>query len=439
MARTRRPANLQNCGSIALFCVGSVLGFGACGSESSSSDGNLGPATGGNHGPVSSSANSATSSATGEVHGPTSVAAASTGAADTGGVTGSASGGAASTAATGPTTVTTLTTAAVTGDTATSSEGVTTSSSSTAGGSGGVGAVDGGTGGTGEPPDADKPPLEQAGEPVFFGTTLDPVTVMSEARARAEAQANPEAPNWRATGDQDRTYHFDATNRDEPFRLYVPTDWDGESKLPLVMFLHGAGSDQNTYLDQNDQLMLTLAQEHGFLLVSALGAEGAYGNFLRLSAPFGNQAGADELMAQVTPESERANELSEMDVINVLEVVLEEYPIDLTAIFLTGHSMGSGGTWYIGGKYSVYFRAIAPMSGPFVQETGYPWDNLRDTSILVTEGTQTPSLEGSQLLAGWLVDNGFDAEYIEVDADHGGMVPLVLPDVFDFFDEARSN
>ncbi|HEY6726473.1 MAG TPA: hypothetical protein VI197_20705, partial [Polyangiaceae bacterium] len=167
--------------------------------------------------------------------------------------------------------------------------------------------------------------------------------------------------------------------------------------------------------------------------------EGAYGNFLRLSAPFGELAAAQELMDQVTPDSERTNELSETDVINVLEQVLEEYPIDTTSIFLTGHSMGSGGTWYIGGKYSVYFRAIAPMSGPFVQETGYPWDNLRDASILVTEGTQTPSLEGSLRLAEWLVDNGFDAEYIEVNADHGGMVPLVLPDVFDFFERARSN
>jgi predicted esterase len=205
------------------------------------------------------------------------------------------------------------------------------------------------------------------------------------------------------------------------------------------MFLHGAGSNENTYLDQNNQLMLTLAQQYGFLLVSPMGAEGAYGNFLRLTAPFGNQQGAADLMAQVTPDSERTNELSEKDVINVVELMLEEYPIDLTAMFLTGHSMGSGGTWYIGGKYSAYWRAIAPMSGPFVQETGYPWDNLRDVSILVTEGTQTPSLEGSQLLGDWLTSNGYDAEYIEVNADHGGMVPLVLPDVFDFFDRARSN
>jgi len=424
---------MQNCSLIALLCLGSVLGFGACSSEPSGSDASSGPSGGGANDSVSSSSSSATSLGIGGVTGTTA------------GSTGGATTTAATTSLTTTAATTSLTTTGLTGPT--NSQSASASGPTTGVGSGGFGAAGGGTGtgtgtGTGgviEQPDTEKPPLEQAGDPIFFGTTLDPVTVMGEARARAEAQANPGAPAWRATGDQHRTYHFDATDRDEPYRLYVPTDWDGESRLPLVMFLHGAGSTQDTYVDQNDQLMLRLAQEHGFLLVSPMGVDGAYGNFLRLSAPFGNPAGAEELMAQVTPDSEHTNELSERDVINVLEAVLEEYPIDTAAIFLTGHSMGSGGTWYIGGKYSVYFRALAPMSGPFVQETGYPWDNLRDTSILVTEGTQTPSLEGSQLLAEWLVANGFGAEYIEVDADHGGMVPLVLPDVFGFFDEARSN
>ncbi len=425
---------MQNSRLIAVLCAGSLASLGACSSESPGSAG--GPATAES---TSSSTSSATSGGADGVQGSPSSAISSGVVTAAGATTGSASGGAASAA-----TTTAGQASAATGGLATSSQGATTSGASSAGGSGGTGSTGSasggaGTGGTAEHPGADKPPLEQPGEPIFFGTTLDPVSVMSEARARAEAAANPEAPGWRATGDQHRTYYFDETNREEPYRLYVPPDWDGESKLPLVMFLHGAGSDQNTYLDQNNQLMLSLAREHGFLLVSALGAEGAYGNFLRLSAPFGELAAAQELMDQVTPDSERTNELSETDVINVLEQVLEEYPIDTTSIFLTGHSMGSGGTWYIGAKYSVYFRAIAPMSGPFVQETGYPWDNLRDASILVTEGTQTPSLEGSLRLAEWLVDNGFDAEYIEVNADHGGMVPLVLPDVFDFFERARSN
>jgi predicted esterase len=277
------------------------------------------------------------------------------------------------------------------------------------------------------------------GRLISFGTLLDPQAVMSAAQALAKSLANPNSSQWRAKGDQHRTYRFADAGSDEPYRLYVPTDWDGQSELPLVMFLHGAGSNENTYVDQNNKQMLNLAQEHGYLLVSPMGDQGAYGNFLRLTAPFGNEAGAAELMAQVTTDSERTNELSEQDVINVLELVLAEYPVDRASMFLAGHSMGSGGTWYIGGKYPDYWHGLAPMSGPFVQESGYPWDSVRSTAIFVTEGTQAPSLDASRLLRDWLEENGFNAEYEEVNADHGGMISLVLPDIFDFFDRSRAD
>jgi len=275
------------------------------------------------------------------------------------------------------------------------------------------------------------------GRSISFGTLLDAGAVMSSAATLAESLSDPSAPGWRKKGDQHRTYRFDDAKADEPFRLYVPTTWDGTSSLPLAMFLHGSGANESTYVDQNGAQMLDLAEVHGFILVSPLGDQGAYGNFLRLSAPFGDEAGAAELMAQVTTDSERTNELSERDVINVLELVLHEYPVDRAALFLFGHSMGSGGTWYIGGKYAGYWRGIAPMSGPFVEESGYPWEDVRKLSIFVTEGTQTPSVDASKLLADWLKKNGFESEYEEVNADHGGMVSLVLPDVFDGFDRAR--
>ena len=277
------------------------------------------------------------------------------------------------------------------------------------------------------------------GRLISFGTLLDPQAVMAAAQELAQSLADPSSPQWQAKGDQHRSYYFADANTEEPYRLCVPTDWDGQSQLPLVMFLHGAGSNENTYLDQNNQQMVNLAQQHGYILVSPMGDQGAYGNFLRLTAPFGDEQGAAELMAQVTPDSERTNELSEQDVINVLELVLYEYPVDRTAMFLTGHSMGSGGTWYLGGKYPDYWNALAPMSGPFVQASGYPWDSVRSLAIFVTEGTQTPSLDASRLLRDWLAENGFNAEYEEVNADHGGMVPLVLPDVFDFFARSQSN
>jgi predicted peptidase len=267
---------------------------------------------------------------------------------------------------------------------------------------------------------------------------LDAQAVVSAAQQLAKSIANPSTAGWQAKGDQHRKYHFADANADEPYRLYVPTTWDGKSNLPLAMFLHGSGSDENAYLDQNSKQMLNLAQQHGYLLVAPLGDKGAYGNFLRLSSPFGKPDEAAKLMAQVTADSERTNELSEQDVINVLELVLAEYPIDRASMFLFGHSMGSGGTWYIGGKYASYWKGLAPMSGPFVQETGYPWDALRNVYLFVTEGTQAPSIDGSKVLRDWLKTNGFKAEYEEVNADHGGMIPLVLPDVFDFYDRSRT-
>ena len=270
---------------------------------------------------------------------------------------------------------------------------------------------------------------------ISWGTDLQPPEVVESARMLAASLVNPGAGDYRATGDQHRTYHFEAAGADVPFRLCVPTDWDGTSELPLAMFLHGAGNDESSYLDQNGKLMVTLAEQHDYVLVSPLGYQGAYGSYLRLPAVFGQLAAAEEQVATAkTPEAEALQRLSEQDVINVLEIVLAEYPIQPGRRYLMGHSMGSGGAWYLGGKYSFYWDAIAPMSGPFVQELVYPWQRMMNVPMFVTEGTNTASVDGSRDLRDWLEAGGYPSEYLEVEADHAGMVPLVLPDVFDFFD-----
>lgn len=277
---------------------------------------------------------------------------------------------------------------------------------------------------------------------IAFGSALDADQQIRESQSLAKSLAAPGNPAWRAKGDQHRTYKFSAAGKDIPYRLYVPTSWDGQSKLPLIVMLHGGGSDENRYLDGNGKQLLHLAEQHGYALVSPLGYSplGAYGTPLRLPAVFGQPELAAKQRASVTPEQERILELSEKDVLNVLEIVLNEYPIDETSVFLMGHSMGSGGTWYLGAKYSRLWRAIAPMSGPFVDEANYPWDRIRPMPIMMSEGTKAlPSVKGSYLMRDWMIAQGFDLEYLEVDADHGGMVPLVLPAVFDFFDRYRRN
>jgi poly(3-hydroxybutyrate) depolymerase len=277
-------------------------------------------------------------------------------------------------------------------------------------------------------------------QPMAFGSAIDAGQQIRESKSLAKSLAVPGNPQWRARGDQHRTYRFPAAEADMPYRVYVPTTWDGQSKLPLIVMLHGGGADENRYLDGNGKQLLHLAEQHGYVLVSPLGYSplGAYGTPLRLPAVFGQPEAAAKQRAEVTPEQKRALELSEKDVLNVLEIVVNEYPIDETSVFLMGHSMGGGGTWYLGAKYSQLWRAIAPMSGPFVDEKNYPWGRIRSMPIMMSEGTKAlPSVKGSYLMRDWMIARGFDLEYLEVNADHGGMVPLVLPAVFDFFDRYR--
>lgn len=280
----------------------------------------------------------------------------------------------------------------------------------------------------------------QAPATMRFGCAVNAQEQIRESRALASGVVSPGNPQWREKGDLHRKYHFREANADIPYRLYIPTAWDGKSRLPLVMFLHGAGSDENWYVDANDKQLIRLAERYGYILLSPLGYTrmGAYGTPLRLPAVFGNPEIAAKQRAAVSAEQERTLELSEKDVINVLEIVLSEYPVDRASVFLTGHSMGSGGTWYLGAKYAQYWAAIAPMSGPFVDEANYPWDNIRKMPVFMTEGTgATPSLVGSKAMVAWMKERGFKIEYMEVNADHGGMIPLVAPSIFSFFERCR--
>ena len=276
-----------------------------------------------------------------------------------------------------------------------------------------------------------------ASRDIIFGTSLKAKAVMKEASQIAKKAEVKTLQTWEEGRDKKCAYFFEELGEEMPFRVCVPKNWDGKKKLPLVMFLHGGWNTESSYLDENDKLMVRLADEHGVLLVSPLGAHSSYGNRLLLPAGFGKDKETQEVLAQRNaPELMREQELSEKDVINVLEIVLKIYPVDRKRLFLCGHSMGSGGTWYIGGKYASYWRALAPMSGPFVTREGYPWERLKQMPIFMSEGLRAgASLQASRNLRDFAKEYGLNLQYKEVDGDHGQMVPMILPDVFQFFNK----
>jgi poly(3-hydroxybutyrate) depolymerase len=252
--------------------------------------------------------------------------------------------------------------------------------------------------------------------------------------------AQTPAPQARATGNQHRQYTFAPTGQQMPYRVFVPPTWDGKASLPIILMLHGAGADENSYMNMNDGLLPKLAAQHGYIVVSPLGftAMGAYGNPLRLPAVFGENGAAASQRAAVTPARQRELNLSELEVMTALEVVTEEYGADRSRTFLVGHSMGSGGVWHLAARYPDRWRAVAPMSGPFVDTATYPFDRIKKLPIFMTEGTgATPSLEGSRAMARFMREGGLVFEYLEVDGSHGSMVGMVWPRVFEFFNRYK--
>src|SRR6476646_9952498 len=95
---------------------------------------------------------------------------------------------------------------------------------------------------------------------VAAGVALSAQAPPPSAPAAANAAS---APRTRATGDQHRQYVFTPTGQQLPYRVFVPPSWDGKASLPIILMLHGAGSDENSYINMNDGLLPKLAAQHG--------------------------------------------------------------------------------------------------------------------------------------------------------------------------------
>lgn len=235
------------------------------------------------------------------------------------------------------------------------------------------------------------------------------------------------------------SYYFPEAGESFSFRVCLPARWNHKTRLPLVMFLHDGWNDESSYLDAYNRFMIRLAGDHGYILVSPSGGHASFGNSLMPPAWFGQDGDAEAMLKNVSPERMEAQRISEKDVLNVLTIVMRKYPVDRKRVFLMGHFMGAGGAWYLGAKYPELWRAIATMSGPFVLEKGYPWDALKNKPVFISDGSLSRSLTASRELASFLDKRGFNYKYEEVKGDQSGMVPLVLPDIFDFFDKCNNN
>jgi predicted peptidase len=228
-------------------------------------------------------------------------------------------------------------------------------------------------------------------------------------------------------GDFKRHYLLDAASEILPYRMYVPSAYTGAQPFPLIVALHGLGGTEDSFFEGGSYggVLPKLAEQHGYIVAAPLGyrVDGSYGWGL------GNPP-AD-------PVTRRVQDLSEQDVMQVLQRVRQEYKIDESRIYLLGHSMGAIGTWKIAPKYSEIWAAIAPISGSGAPAT---LERIRQVPEIVVHGDNDPTVNvsGSRTMVARMQELGIEHKYIEVPGGvHSDVVAPNLAAVVEFFDAHR--
>ena len=252
--------------------------------------------------------------------------------------------------------------------------------------------------------------------------TFDLDKDLASAEAVAAATRSGKDPFAGRTGDFKRHYTLETAHEIMPYRMYVPTAYSGAKPFPLIVALHGLGATEDSFFDSYNKALPPLAEQHGYIVAAPLGyrVDGSYG--WGLGTP------------PADPNTRRVQELSEQDVMQVLQRVRQMYKIDANRIYLMGHSMGGIGTWKIAPKYPDIWDAIAPLSGLGAPDT---LERIRHVPEIIVHGDADPTVNvaGSRTMVAKLKELGSEFKYIEVPGGvHSDVVAPNLAAVVDFFD-----
>jgi predicted esterase len=230
----------------------------------------------------------------------------------------------------------------------------------------------------------------------------------------ASLKENPRALET-VRGDIRLAYRSSFDGKLVPYRIYVPSSYDKSKKYPLIMLLHGAGGDENNFLDRYQGLWPKLAEERGYIIAAANG-RGPVSGYTKESG-------------------------TEQDVMDVIALVEKNYNIDTAREYLAGHSMGGGGTWRLGFEYRNRFAALAPIAGTRPSPAiDVAISNGRKVPMMVICGAKDAlvPVEGCRQVAAKLKSLGYDAKYLEFpNDDHLSVAVTSIKDIFDWFDAHR--
>jgi poly(3-hydroxybutyrate) depolymerase len=223
------------------------------------------------------------------------------------------------------------------------------------------------------------------------------------------------------TGDFKRHYLLEEAGEIMPYRVYIPTSYKGDRAYPLILALHGNGLTEDYFFNGLDTPRV--AEERGYIVAAPLG--------YRVDGGYGRNNGSRS--AEELPKLE----LSEKDVMHVLDQMKLQYRIDPDRIYVAGHSMGGGGAWFLAPRYPQIWAALASFAGGGDPATMAGMKHIPQF-IVHGDADTTASVEQSRTMVAEMKKLGVEHQYIEVPGGtHGGVVGPNLRAMFDFFDKHR--
>ena len=128
---------------------------------------------------------------------------------------------------------------------------------------------------------------------------------------------------------------------------------------------------------------------------------------------------------------------------NVLAMMQDEFNVDEDRIYLTGHSMGGAGTYFLAAEHADIWAAAAPVAPAAFMMTANREELLKkmadaDLPIMVVHGDADEVVNVSISREQWVPTMealGMEYEYVEQPGiTHGPVITSSQEDIFRFFD-----